>query len=155
MRLESPSLAIAAADAQVQFRQLRDLGSADCGVLEISIDGGEFGDIIAAGGSFVGGAYDSNATGELAGRQAWCGPAGDGYTTTTVQLPASAAGKSVRFRWRFRPGGDSPEGSAWRIDSVSVSGVDSCGSGVCGTGGLSGAAAALAGVAGMRRMRRR
>lgn len=155
MRLDSPPISIAAADGQVTFRQVRDLGSADCGVLEISIDGGPFEDIVAAGGSFLAGAYDSNAIGPLAGRQAWCGPAGEGYSTTTVQLPASASGRAIQLRWRLRPGGDSAEGSAWRIDSVSVSGVERCGSGVCGAGGLSGAVGGLAGVSGLRRRRLR
>jgi len=155
IRLDSPPIPIDAADAVVQFRQLRGLGSADCGVLEIAIDGGDFTDIIVAGGSFLSGSYDANGTGPLAGRQAWCGPAGDGYTTTAVQLPADAAGKSVQFRWRLRPGGASPEGSAWRIDSVEVSGVSSCGNGVCGVGGMPAGLMTLLGISGFKRRARR
>lgn len=100
----------------------------DGGVLEISINGGAFTDIIAAGGSFVGGAYNGtisvNFLSPLAGRQAWTGNSG-GFVTTTVDLPPTAIGQNVQFR--FRLGSDcSVSGSSWFVDTISVA---ACGQG--------------------------
>ena len=78
-------------------------------VLEISINGGAYQDIVAAGGSFVTGGYThtiSSCCGSpIAGRMAWSGlsagtTAAPAYITTTVNLPAAANGQSVRFKWR-------------------------------------------------------
>jgi hypothetical protein len=60
-RLESPPIPIASTSAVLTFRNNYNLvglvGGGDAGVLEISIAGGAFQDILAAGGSFVGGGY--------------------------------------------------------------------------------------------------
>jgi len=122
-RLDSPSLAITTAAAQLTFRNSYDLESGfDGGVLEISIGGGAFQDVVAAGGSFVSGGYvgtlDGSGGNPLGGRSAWTGSSG-GYLTTTVALPASAAGQSVVLRWRMGSDG-AVSGTGWRIDSVSV-----------------------------------
>ena len=73
-------------------------------MLEISIGGGAFTDIITAGGSFVTGGYTGTiSTGfsnPLAGRPAW-GDTSAGFITTTVNLPAAAAGQNVVLRWRM------------------------------------------------------
>ena len=97
-------------------------------MLEISIGGGAFTDIIAAGGSFVTGGYTGTiSTGfsnPLAGRQAWSGNSA-GFITTTVNLPAAAAGQNVVLRWRM--GSDTSTGvDGWRIDSVVVSQPGAC-----------------------------
>ena len=77
-------------------------------VLEISVNGAPFADIIAAGGSFVTGGYNatiSNATGSpIGGRMAWSGLSGGttavpAYITTTVNLPPSSVNQLVKFRW--------------------------------------------------------
>jgi len=77
-------------------------------VLEISVNGTAFQDIIAAGGSFVSGGYNrtiSAGTGRpIAGRMAWSGLSGGtaavpAYITTVVNLPASANGQLVKMRW--------------------------------------------------------
>ena len=97
----------------------------DGGVLEMSIGGAPFQDIIAAGGSFVAGPYNgaiSNvATSPLAGRSAWTGNS-NGFITTTVQMPAAAAGRDVTLRWRFDTDA-SVGGVGWYIDSIATSGV--------------------------------
>ncbi|HEY7065428.1 MAG TPA: hypothetical protein VII06_28380 [Chloroflexota bacterium] len=55
-RLDSPSIVLTTSHAQLTFRQNYGLElTYDGGVLEISINGGAFSDIITAGGSFVGG----------------------------------------------------------------------------------------------------
>ncbi len=95
----------------------------DGGVLEISIAGGAFQDVLAAGGSFVSGSYirdiRADATGNpLVGRQAWTGSS-PGYITTEVNLPSSVLNQSIRFRWRY--GTDQQRGgNLWRIDNIQV-----------------------------------
>jgi hypothetical protein len=120
-QLLSPTFAIRTTSAQLSFRQNRDLESGyDGGVLEISIDGGAFQDITAAGGSFEARGYNGTisacCTNPLAGRSAWTGSSG-GFDNTIVNLPAAAAGHSVRLRWRM--GSDfSVSHAGWRIDSI-------------------------------------
>ena len=92
----------------------------DGGVLEISVNGAPPQDITAAGGVFRAGGYNRTIkTGfgsPISGRQAWSGNSG-GYTVTTVDLPASLAGSTVRFAWRL--GADcSVAGVGWWIDDV-------------------------------------
>ncbi|HET9268202.1 MAG TPA: M36 family metallopeptidase, partial [Vicinamibacterales bacterium] len=94
----------------------------DGGVLEISINGGGFTDIITAGGSFASGGYNgtiSNGFGNpLAGRQAWSGDSG-GYILTQIMMPPAAAGQNAVLRWRM--GTDTSVGdTGWAIDSVAL-----------------------------------
>src|SRR6266576_1864189 len=93
----------------------------DGGVLEVSIDGGPFQDILAAGGSFGVGGYNgtiSSCCGNpLAGRQAWTGNSG-GCITTIVDMHF-ARGHTVVLRWRI--GSDSStSGQGWRIDTAEM-----------------------------------
>ena len=113
--LGSPSIVISSTNAQLSFRQNYSLTASttnsaigyDGGVLEIKIGAGSFTDILAAGGSFASGGYNTTLSGTygnpLAGRQAWSGNSG-GFTTTVVTLPASAAGQNVQLRWRCATG---------------------------------------------------
>ena len=125
-RLESPRFAVAATNAQISFKHRWNTETGyDGGVLEISIGGGAFADIVTAGGSFVTGGYtgpiSTGYSSPIAGRQAWTGDANGSYTTTTVNLPASAAGLNVRLR--FRLACDSsfvPTSPVWRIDSITL-----------------------------------
>ena len=112
--LTSPSIAITSSAAVVTFRHRFETEAAwDGGVLEISIGGGAFNDIVAAGGSFISNGYNSTMTAASAdpgpppytpnplnGRQGWTGSSG-GFITTTAKLPAAAAGQNVQLRWRF------------------------------------------------------
>ncbi len=119
--LISPTIAIPAGASQVMFRHLYNVESAfDGGVLEIAIDGGTFQDIIAAGGSFVAGGYTGSliGTNPIAGRQAWTGNSGT-YVTTTVTLPASAAGHNAVLRWRMTSDASVP-GSGWSVDTIAL-----------------------------------
>jgi hypothetical protein len=129
-RLDVPTFAIpAATTSTITFRNNFNTESTfDGGVLEISIGGGPFTDIVTAGGSFTAGAYNGtisvNFLSPIAGRQAWTGNSG-GFVTTTANLPAGAAGQNVQFR--FRMASDCSVGStAWLVDTLSVS--------ACGTG---------------------
>jgi len=121
--LDSPPIMIEQLEnAALMFRNNYALQTSfDGGVLEISIDGGAFQDIIAAGGSFLQGGYNgtiSNCCGNpLAGRQAWTGSSG-GFITTAVDLD-SFGGHTIVLRWRM--GSDSNfAGQGWRIDSVQM-----------------------------------
>lgn len=125
--LDTRQIPIVSPAAQITFRRSNDLEAGFDGlVLEISIGGGPFQDIITAGGSFVAGAYThtiSTAWGSpIAGRQAWSGNSG-GFVTTTINLPASANGQIVIFR--FRRATDSSFGDTGAfIDEISVAGSD-------------------------------
>ena len=102
------------------------------GVLEISINGGAFQDIIAAGGSFAVGGYNGvisvNFGSPIAGRNAWTGNSA-GFVTTTVNIPASANGGNIRLRFR-RATDSSVSGQGARIDSLTSTGTN-CGGAVC------------------------
>ncbi|HTG16575.1 MAG TPA: hypothetical protein VK747_15105, partial [Blastocatellia bacterium] len=95
----------------------------DGGVLEISINAGAFQDILAAGGSFLEGGYNSSigvTDSVLTGRQAWTGNSG-GFISTTVVLPPASYGQNAQFRWRTAyDTGTNPTGGGLRIDTLSI-----------------------------------
>ena len=130
-RLDSNPFPIISASATVTFRQNRNLETGfDGGVLEISIGGGAFQDILAAGATFATGGYNGtirvNFGSPIAGRQAWTGNSA-GFVTTTVNLPASANGQSSVLRCR-RGTDSSVSGQGWRIDTITSTGTN-CGGG--------------------------
>lgn len=95
----------------------------DGGVLEISVNGGAFQDILAAGGSFATGGYNGaiGATDSvLTGRPAWNGTS-NGFITSIVNLPPAAFSQPAQFRWRsaYDTGGN-PASSGVRIDTISI-----------------------------------
>ncbi len=95
----------------------------DGGVLEISLAGGAFTDIVTAGGSWVQGGYAEQITSSstncpLIGRRAWAGTIPN-TTTVVANLPASAVGQNVQFRWRMGCG-SATASTGWYIDSVQV-----------------------------------
>ncbi len=120
--LISQSFAISGGGGQFNFRNNYDIESTFDGmVLEISINGGAYQDILAAGGSFTAGGYNgtisSSFMSPIAGRQAWTGSSG-GYITSTVNLPASANGQSIRLKWRMATD-NSTLGNGVRVDTIS------------------------------------
>ena len=119
--LDSPPIAIdSLTNAILMFRNNYALQDAfDGGVLEISIDGDAFQDILSGGGSFLQGGYNGTIStccgNPLASRQAWTGSSG-GFITTAVGLPS---GHTSVLRWRM--GSDSStSGQGWRIDTVQI-----------------------------------
>lgn len=134
-RLDSVAFVVNSAAGQLAFRQNMDLEIAstpgvgyDGTVLEISIGGGAFQDILAAGGSFVSGGYNATIStccnNPLAGRQAWSGNSG-GYQDVVVSLPASASGQSVQLRWHMASD-DSVAKTGYWLDNVQVYGGYEC-----------------------------
>jgi N-acetylneuraminic acid mutarotase len=122
-RLDSPSIPIQSDFAQLTFRQNLDVESGfDGGVLEISIGGGGFQDILDSGGSFVVGGYthtvSSSFQSPIAGRHAWSGYS-SGFITTTVDLPSAAAGQNIVLRWRLASD-NSNSAAGWRIDTIRI-----------------------------------
>jgi subtilisin-like proprotein convertase family protein len=128
--LNTRSFPIISPTAQMTFQRNNNLENGFDGlVLEISIGGGPFQDILAAGGSFVTGGYNGtisvNFGSPIAGRQAWTGNSG-GYVLTTVNLPASANGQNVIFRFR-RATDSSVSGVGANIDDISIAGSNCAG----------------------------
>jgi hypothetical protein len=120
-RLTSPPFALSS-PSQLSFRhQYSFPGSGSGGaVLEISVNGGDFQDIVDAGGSFVTNGYNGMLAGyknPLAQRDGWTGSSGD-FVTTVVNLPPTPAGANAQLRWRL--GSGETDGGQWFLDSVSV-----------------------------------
>lgn len=92
-------------------------------VMEVSVNGGAYQDVVAAGGTFTAGGYNgtiSSATSSpIAGRAAWTGNSG-GYITTTIRLPLAANGQYIRAKLRLATD-SSGSGTGVRIDTVVVS----------------------------------
>lgn len=130
-RLDSPVFTVTSAAPQLTFRHRYQFNSrSDGGVLEISINGGAFTDIITAGGSFVTGAYINTITSTsnpIRNRNSWTGTSSN-FITTTVNLPAAASGQPCQLRWRL--GSNSTSASpGWYVDSIALPGVPA----VCAT----------------------
>lgn len=124
--LVSNYILITSTAAQLTFQRKHYLETNWDGlVLEISIDGGSFIDILEAGGSFTAGGYNAvlNGTGTnpIRGRQAWTGFTSNAFVTTTVNLPASANGKIIALRWR-RGTDISVAGTGVYIDNITITG---------------------------------
>jgi hypothetical protein len=130
--LQSPAIPVTSPNAILSFRHSYNSEYEwDGGVLQISLDGGTtYLDILDSGegARFIEGGYNyvlKNSTADgntnlLQNRAAWTGNS-SGFITTKVQLPVSAAGKSIRLRWIA--GADSAftvTNSGWTIDNVSL-----------------------------------
>ncbi|HEY0231006.1 MAG TPA: hypothetical protein VGC55_07130 [Dokdonella sp.] len=123
--LYSATATVDAAGGQLSFRHHWNVESGfDGGVLELSIAGADFVDIVQAGGSFVEAGYNgslADPSNPLGARPAWTGQQLD-FVTTTVDLPDAAAGQPVRFRWRLGSDASGAQDGAngWWVDSVKL-----------------------------------
>lgn len=98
--------------------------SYDGGVLEISIDGGAWADVTAAGGSFTEGGYNGYIVvfDEDNLREGFADYNTDFFAPTTVSFGTALAGKKVRFR--FRAASDVNTGAyGWFIDNIRTTGA--------------------------------
>jgi subtilisin-like proprotein convertase family protein len=91
------------------------------GVLDVSINGGPWRDIVEAGGQFIHGGYTNTITANLnplVGRDAWTGST-QGMIITEISLPPGTHRQSVRFKWEW---GTDPYilSIGWWIDSILV-----------------------------------
>jgi PKD repeat protein len=146
--LDSAPMLLPATATQLSFRHSYNLevntgdssSAYDGGVLEISIAGGPFTDILSAGGTFLSNGYtrtiSSAFSNPLAGRAAWSGNSG-GFITTFVTLPPAAAGQTIQLRWLC--GTDTGvAGLGWYVDTVSILGSICCGQTVPPTASFTG-----------------
>ena len=139
--LDTPTINVPAAGGQLTFRNLFNLEASgvtptrgfDGMVLEISINGGAFNDITTGGNAFIAGGYtrtiDSTFGSPIAGRLAWSGLSGGTtaaptYITSTINLPAAAAGQPIKLRWRAATDNSAVAAGAAgvRIDTIVISG---------------------------------
>ncbi|QDV40253.1 hypothetical protein Enr13x_00590 [Stieleria neptunia] len=120
--LTSPVFTLSPSSTQLSFRTAYEMQpTSHGGVLEISIDGSPFVDVLDAGGRFVTGGYDATlaaANNPLSGRQTWTGQFRD-YKDTVVDLPSVAVGQPIQLRWRMATNGDFFNGG-WRVDTISL-----------------------------------
>jgi Fungalysin metallopeptidase (M36)/Bacterial TSP3 repeat len=124
--LYSPFTTVNADNVLLTFKHRFNLQSASGvaihgGVLEMRIGSGNFVDVVAGGGRFVQGGYNSVIQGfqnPIWGRNCWSGNQAT-TLTTIVELPASVKGQGVQFRWRE---GCTASGvqDGWYIDSFSL-----------------------------------
>jgi hypothetical protein len=129
--LDSRPIAINSASAVVSFRNNFDTefdgtNYYDGTVLEVSTDNGAtYQDIIAAGGVFTAGPYtgeiDGTAGSPIAGRMAWSGSSG-GYIDSTITLPASLNGQTIRLRFKMATD-EASTGPGARVDGLTISGA--------------------------------
>ena len=134
--LDTPAMLLPPSSTQLTFRHSYNLEASgvntntgfDGGVLEIKIGSDPFIDIISAGGSFLAGGYNRTLSpswgNPLGGRDAWSGFSG-GFITTVVDMPATALGQTVQFRWRCASD-SSVASTGWYIDTVTVGGFVCC-----------------------------
>ena len=116
--------------ASISFQSSYDFEPGwDGGVLEISINGGAFQDIVTAGGVFTSNGYNTTlitgTANPLTGRLAWSGANG-GFQVTTVKLPLAAGSLPIRLKWRA--GSDASVAHVgWRIDDIIMTYPSCCG----------------------------
>lgn len=138
--LVTPSIAVPSGGGKVSFKNLFNLEAAssatgsgfDGMVLEISINGGAFADITSTGGTFTSGGYtrtvSASFSSPIGGRAAWSGLSGGttaapAYITSTINLPAAAAGQSIVLKWRVATDTSAIAAgvAGARIDDVTIS----------------------------------
>jgi hypothetical protein len=142
--LISPAIVLPASSggATISIRHAWDFEDGyDGGVLELSTDGGtNYNDITSptVGGQFLANGYafgiPTNFQSPIGGRNAWSGLQSS-YVTSSVQLPATLNGQTIRLRMRAAWDNDvNVAGANWRIDGVTVISGRSCitaGTGAC------------------------
>jgi hypothetical protein len=128
--LVSPNVPVSSTSAQLRFKNKYVTEASttagvgfDGMVLEISVGGGAFQDILASGGTFASGGYNatisSTFSSPIGGRMAWSGTSVGGYIDTVVNIPASANGQNVQFRWRMASD-SSVTGTGVNVDDVQI-----------------------------------
>ena len=91
-------------------------GGYDGGVLEVSVNGTAWQDVVAAGGLFLAGGYNDTASGSspITGRPVWAGTG----SLEQVRVDLSAlAGTSTMIRFRFACDGSASE-TGWWVDDI-------------------------------------
>jgi hypothetical protein len=128
-RLDSPPILIQTNQAVLYFQHRKNFAIGDTGaffdggVLEISIDGGAFQDIVAAGGYAHHDAFQiEGQNNPLNGRSGWVfEPTSYDFSEERVTLPP-VGGHTIVLRWRLGSGGGVAVNihPGWWIDSVKI-----------------------------------
>lgn len=125
-RLITPQFLQPAGGARFSFQNFYNVETNwDGCVLEASINGDAFADILALGGNFVTGGYNVNAlinATVLGTRPAWSGNSLS-FISSVVNLPPAANNQLVQLRWRIVTD-PSVSMVGWNIDSLARVGVD-------------------------------
>jgi hypothetical protein len=137
--LTTPAVTLTASPVVIFENNYNTESGNDGGVLEVSINGGAFNDIIAAGGVVVENGYNDTIStrfgNPIGGRPAWTGTS-SGYVRTFIGMPFVHDGDSVQLRWRMAAD-CSEAGVGWRIDDLRFghgpAAVTSAATGVTGT----------------------
>lgn len=119
--LVSPAVTVGAQGGTLEFRHRYDLESRwDGGVLEASLDGGAWFDLLNSDANVEAGDYNNsirtNSDSSIPGREAWTGTSGS-FVTSRIALPAGWAGSNVVFRWRLAHD-SSQANTGWNVDDV-------------------------------------
>lgn len=122
--LFSPSMSIGPQGGTLEFQHRYDLESrSDGGVLEASLDGGAWFDLLNSAATVVTGDYNNTIRPEssstLHGREVWTG-AITSFTATRVSLPAAWGGQQVAFRWLLVHNSAGTQ-VGWNVDDVKFS----------------------------------
>ncbi|MDP8905651.1 MAG: Ig-like domain-containing protein [Chloroflexota bacterium] len=130
VRLVTPEFVVSGDSHLTFYHRFRTEPGFDGGVLEVSVDGAAWQDILAAGGVFVAGEYNdilSPGSGfVLSGRRAWAGES-NGFELGSMNLVdvdlGGLAGQTVSFRFRFAQDQLAPEAGGWWMDDFAVNGL--------------------------------
>jgi uncharacterized repeat protein (TIGR01451 family) len=129
--LTTPPLPVGEIPGRLRFNHFYNTQAGIDGcVLEILVGSNAWTDIVAAGGTFLSGAYNATlgaSQNPLAGRSAWSGTAG-GLVATEVDLPAAAANQSVQLRWIIGHN-EKTSGDGWYLEDIRLS-LWACASGM-------------------------
>jgi hypothetical protein len=129
-RLVSPTQRLSSTSRLSFWHRFNFQNGFDGGVLELSANGGPWQDVLAAGGTFISGGYNSTiAVGTdspIAGRSAWTGLNSSVPTMTLVDVNIGAlAGANVKARFRLGlDSGFTTTGVGWWVDDVQFSNVN-------------------------------
>ena len=120
--LFSPPMTIGTSGSTLSFRHYYDLQNrVDGAVLEASLDGGTWFDLLNSAATVVSGAYNNSIRGNvntsLRRDEVWTGTTG-GFITTEIDLPSTWTGQQVEFRWRVVHD-SATAGEGWYLDTVS------------------------------------
>lgn len=128
--LTTPSLTLGALGGVLRFRHnfdteaniVNEMVGYDGGVLEISVDGGAWQDILTAGAQFMRGGYNRTLSrgfqNPLPNRPAWSGNSG-GWITTVVRLPPTLGSQPIQLRWRLGHDTSVAE-EGWFLDRIEL-----------------------------------
>lgn len=122
--LVSPAILVGAQGGTLEFQHRYDLESrSDGGVVEASLDGGSWFDLLNSAATVEAGDYNntirSNSSSTLHGREVWTGTIAN-FESVRVTAPGAWSGQQLRFRWRLVHNSATVQ-TGWNVDDVKFS----------------------------------